>query len=192
MLALYVTDPWPEFYARGMKTWEIRSYPIRYRGDVLIVSSKTHTVVCRMTLRDIVPLTKELWEMNFDKHRTSCSYEDLPYRKKTGMAYAWILSDPVAYDRQIHIARDGRKPYHEVDDSVVAGVPFHPIVFHAERLACKFIGGTMLIYWLKRKYFALVCITDLATGKSRLVRNEVRPEEEESIVRQLVVQSDDR
>ena len=28
MLALYVVDPWPSFYAKGMKTWEIRSYSV--------------------------------------------------------------------------------------------------------------------------------------------------------------------
>lgn len=54
MLALYVVDPWPSFYTKGMKTWEIRSYPTDYRGDVLIVSFHTNKVVCKMTLRDCV------------------------------------------------------------------------------------------------------------------------------------------
>lgn len=71
MLSLYVTDPWPNFYSKGMKTWEIRSYPTDYRGDILIVSSHTNTVVCKMNVVNCFPLTKELWEMNFDKHRTS-------------------------------------------------------------------------------------------------------------------------
>lgn len=72
MLALYVVDPWPSFYTKGMKTWEIRSYPTDYRGDVLIVSFHTNKVVCKMTLRDCVPLTKELWEIPQSEDDTLC------------------------------------------------------------------------------------------------------------------------
>lgn len=39
-------------------------------------------------LVDCIPLNKERWEMNFEKHRTSCDCECLPYRKDTSPAYA--------------------------------------------------------------------------------------------------------
>lgn len=185
MLVLYVVDPWPSFYAKGMKTWEVRSYPTDYRGDVLIVSSYTNKVICKMTLRDCVPLTKELWEMHFDKHRTSCSFERLPYRQKTGTAYAWVLSEAVAYEDAVVVSREGRKPYHMIDDALVAGKTVEPIVFKSERLACKFLGDTMLIYWIKRSYFALVCISDLSSGRTELVTDEIGEGEVTYIVNQL-------
>lgn len=77
MLGIFVKSPWPNFYKKGMKTWEIRSYPTDYRGDVLFIESGTNKVICKMSLADCIPLTKERWEMNFEKHRTSCSYEEL-------------------------------------------------------------------------------------------------------------------
>lgn len=185
MLALYVVDPWPSFYEKGMKTWEIRSYPTDYRGDVLIVSSYTNKVICKMTLKDCVPLTKELWEMHFDKHRTSCNFERLPYRQKTGTAYAWVLSEAVAFKEAVEVSREGRKPYHMIDDALVAGKTVEPIVFKPERLACKFLGNTMLIYWIRKNYFALVCISDLSTGRTELVTDEICEAEVPYIVNQL-------
>lgn len=185
MLALYVVDPWPSFYAKGMKSWEIRSYPTDYRGDVLIVSSHTNKVVCKMTLKDCVPLTKELWEMHFDKHRTSCGFERLPYRQKTGTAYAWALSEAVAYKEVVEVSREGKKPYHMIDDILVVGMSAEPIVFKSERLACKFLGDTMLIYWIKKNYFALVCISDLTSGRTEVVTDEINKTEILDIMKQL-------
>lgn len=49
-----------------MKSWEIRSYPTDYRGDILIIESKTNRAICKMKLTDCIPLTKERWEMNFE------------------------------------------------------------------------------------------------------------------------------
>lgn len=69
MLGIFVKTPWPDFYKKGMKTWEIRSYPIDYRGDVLLIESGTNKAICKMSLIDCIPLTKERWEMNFEKHR---------------------------------------------------------------------------------------------------------------------------
>ena len=88
MLGIFVRSPWPDFYKKGMKTWEIRSYPTDYRGDVLLIESGTNKIICKMYLKECLPLTKERWEMNFEKHRTSCSYEELPYRKDNSPAYA--------------------------------------------------------------------------------------------------------
>ena len=185
MLALYVVDPWPSFYAKGMKTWEIRSYSTDYRGDVLIINSHTNKVVCKMTLKDCVPLTKELWEMHFDKHRTSCSFEDLPYLQKNGIAYAWVLSNPEAYKKPVVVVREGKKPYHMIGDDIVEGISVDPIIFKPERLACKFLGNTMLLYWIRKKYFALVCICDLKNGNSKIVTDEIDESEISYVVSQL-------
>lgn len=66
MLGLFVKKPWPSFYKKGMKSWEIRSYPTDYRGDILIIESETNRAICKMKLTDCILLTKELWEMNFE------------------------------------------------------------------------------------------------------------------------------
>ena len=54
--------------------------------------------------------------------------------EKNGKAYAWILSRSVAYERPIQIQREGRRPYHMVEDSVLNGAKYKPIDFQAERL----------------------------------------------------------
>lgn len=56
MLGIFVKTPWPDFYKKGMKTWEIRSYPIDYRGDVLLIESGTNKAICKMSLIDCIPL----------------------------------------------------------------------------------------------------------------------------------------
>ena len=68
MFGLFVTDLWSKFYRKGMKTWDIRSYPTNYRGPIVIINNQNNKVVCKMDLIDCIPLTKELWEMNFEKH----------------------------------------------------------------------------------------------------------------------------
>lgn len=105
MLGLFITESWSSFYSKGMKTWEIRNYPTDYRGDIALIESHSNIIVCKMQLNDCIPLSKERWEMNYEKHRTTCSYENLPYRKNGSPAYAWILSDPVVFDEEIVISR---------------------------------------------------------------------------------------
>ena len=41
MKALSVKQPWASFISEGMKTIETRSWPTKYRGDILICASKT-------------------------------------------------------------------------------------------------------------------------------------------------------
>ena len=37
-----------------------------------------------------------------------------------------------------------------IDDALVIGKLVESISFHTERLACKFLGDTMFIYWIKK------------------------------------------
>ena len=188
MLGLFVTNPWPAFYNKGMKTWEIRSYPINYRGAIAIIDSKSNTVICQMHLKDCIPLNKERWEMNFEKHRTLCDYESLPYRKNNSPAYAWVLENPIKYTENITLHRNDRKPYMELDAAIFDGKTSTPISFVSERLACKFVGQTMLIYWLKKNYFALVAISDLESGNTRLVTDEIAENEIDYVISQINAQ----
>ena len=185
MLGLFITEPWPKFYIKGMKTWEIRSYPTDYRGDILLIDSASNHIVCKMQLTNCIPLSKERWEMNFDKHRVSCSYESLPYKSNNTPAYAWVLNNPVCYDSKIKISRHSHSPYEDIDSSIVNNKATHPIIFHAERLACKFIGDTMLIYWLKKNYFALVAIVDTSSYNTKIISSEISENELDLIINQL-------
>ncbi|CUN85877.1 ASCH domain-containing protein [Roseburia inulinivorans] len=185
MLGLFVKKPWSSFYKKGMKSWEIRSYPTDYRGDILIIESKTNRAICKMKLTDCIPLTKERWEMNFEKHRTSCSFESLPYHNNSHPAYAWVLSFPELILGDTRIERKDKKPFIELDDSISDDLDFERIEFLPERLACKFLGNTMLVYWLKKNYFALVAMTDLSTYSTRIITDEIGQNEIDYIIAQL-------
>lgn len=65
MLGLFVAKPWPSFYRKGMKTWEIRTYPTDYHGDIVLIESHSNIIVCKMQLNDCIPLSKERWKMNY-------------------------------------------------------------------------------------------------------------------------------
>lgn len=185
MLGIFVISPWPNFYKKGMKTWEIHSFPIDYRGDVLLIESGTNKAICKMSLKDCFPLTKERWEMNFEKHRTSCSYEELPYRKYNSPAYAWVLEYPFSLAEPLSIQRTNSHSYIDVSDSILKDIALAPICFSPERIACKFIGDTMLLYWMKRNYFALVCIVNLKTNTTQIITSEIKAEEVDFIINQL-------
>ncbi len=43
----------------------------------------------------------------------------------------------------------------------------------------------MLIYWIKKNYFALIAVSDLNSGKTQLVTNEISDDEIEYIITQL-------
>lgn len=185
MLGLFVKKPWPSFYKKGMKSWEIRSYPTDYRGDILIIESETNRAICKMKLTDCILLTKELWEMNFEKHRTSCCFESLPYRSNSHPAYAWVLSFPELILSETRIKRIDKRPFIEIDASISNGLDYKRIEFFPERFACKFLGNTMLIYWLKKNYFALVAMTNLSTYATKMITEEIGQNEIDYIITQL-------
>ena len=185
MLALYITNPWPNFYSKGMKTWEVRSYPIDYRGDILLINAHSNTIICKMKLLDCITLTKERWEMNYEKHRISCSYETLPYRGTNSPAYAWILSSPVLFENTIHIKRTTNKPYFHINENIFDGHKTLPIIFKAERIACKFLGDTMFLYWMKKNYFALISITNLVSNNTQIITSEIDQSELDYVISQI-------
>jgi len=85
MKALSVKQPWANLIATGIKTIETRTWATRYRGDLLIVSSRSPKIEpagCAIAIIRIVdcrPMVKE------DETAAGC-------RLYSG-AYAWILSD---------------------------------------------------------------------------------------------------
>lgn len=185
MMGLFVTHPWPLFYKKGMKTWEIRSYPTEYRGKLLIIESKTNTVISLVELIDCVPLSKELWEMNFEKHRVSCPFDVLPYRKTNGDAFAWVIKNNAVFDEKYKITRSDNRPYITLEEQFLNGKKFHPIDVKSERLACKFLGDTMLMYWLRKNYFALIAVVDIPTGTTKIITDEIKDTEVDYVIEQI-------
>lgn len=100
-------------------------------------------------------------------------------------AYAWILTNPIKYTDTISIQRLDKKPYINLDESLFIKKTTKPIEFNSERLACKFLGQTMFIL---KKYFALVTISDLLTGETKLVADEIANNEGEYVISQLYAQ----
>lgn len=189
MLGIFITKPWPAFYRKGLKTWEIRNYPINYRGEVVLIESHSNKVVCKMQLQDCIPLSKERWEMNFEKHRTSCSYEELPYRKNGSPAYAWILSNPAVFEDEITILRTSSQPYMQLDNTLFMDKATRQINFYSERIACKFLGDSMFLYWMKKTYFALIAVVNISTGNTSLITSEISEKDINYIMNQLKADS---
>lgn len=185
MFGLFVTDLWSKFYRKGMKTWDIRSYPTNYRGPIVIINNQNNKVVCKMDLIDCIPLTKELWEMNFEKHRVSSPFETLSYRQNNKIAYAWILKNPCIYETDVFIDRPNKKPYLFLDDNLFLNNKTIDINRKNERIACKFIDTNMLLYWMKSNYFALISISNLLTGETSLILDEIKENEIEYIIEQI-------
>lgn len=74
------------------KTWEIRSTNTKIRGKILLIQSKSKTIVGQCTLTESIgPLSQEQYYQNKDKSKATST--NLPYQK----TYAWVLKDPIKY-----------------------------------------------------------------------------------------------
>lgn len=77
------------------KTWEIRGSNTSKRGRICLCESGTGLVKGTTQLIDSIPLTKELFEENRDKHKIySMSWEELTKIYKR--PYAWIFDKSYA------------------------------------------------------------------------------------------------
>ena len=94
---LILLPQWAYLILNGRKTWEVRSSNTKIRGKIGIIASKTGKIFGEVEVVDSFPLTKELFEQNFDKHRIMCSYEELPPNYK----WVWVMSNPIIYDTPI-------------------------------------------------------------------------------------------
>lgn len=100
MKALSVKQPFAELIARGRKTLEIRSWSTDYRGELLIVASKSPPVVngwprelhtgnllrgCAVCLVELVGV-RPMCEGEKDERAAWCDYDE--------GALAWVLANP--------------------------------------------------------------------------------------------------
>ena len=186
VLGIYIKRPWPTFYRSGMKTWDIRSYPTNYRGSVALIESETNHVVCTANLVECIELSKQRWEMNFDKHRVSCSFEDLPYLNAEGKSYAWIFSTLKEPLSQIELPRLSRKPIQYFNPSHFQNVDFSDISQKKERFIIKPFGEYLQVFWIQQKYLALVAVINATNGQTQLIENEIEKKDINRIKKELI------
>lgn len=87
MIAISVKQPWASMIARGEKTIETRTWKTEYRGDLLIVSSRSPVIpglpagqaLCIINLTDCRPMTRA------DETEARC--------KLYPGAWSWVLED---------------------------------------------------------------------------------------------------
>ena len=109
MKAISLKQPWANLVASGCKTIETRTWPTKYRGKILIVSSKSPanlgpagTALAIAEIVDCRPMTEE------DEDAACC--------KIYPRAQAWVLKDI----RKIEpFAVKGQLGIYEVDDELV-------------------------------------------------------------------------
>lgn len=94
MKALILKPFWCNEILNNNKTWEIRRNNCKIRGKIGLIASGTKQIYGECELIDAFPLTKELFEKNFDKHHINCKYEELPSSYK----YVWVLNNIKKYE----------------------------------------------------------------------------------------------
>lgn len=110
MKAISLKQPWATMIANEEKTVETRTWPTRYRGDILIVSSKNPKIdglpagqaLCVVELVDCRPMKKE------DEQAAQCHWYN--------GAWAWVIRNrrPVV---PVHIR--GTLGIYQVDDTQI-------------------------------------------------------------------------
>lgn len=101
MDALIMLPYWGEKILKNNKTFEIRSSGTKKVGErVALAYSRTGKLYGSVEIVDSMPLTKELWENNKDKHQIyGLSYEELIERYPH--PYIWELKDPVLFSEPL-------------------------------------------------------------------------------------------
>lgn len=110
MKAISVRQPWASLIAEGPKTIETRNWPTKYRGDLLIVSSKqpkiedlpTGQALCVVTLIDCRPMRIS------DELAAKCEYYPV--------AWSWVFKDKRPVE-PFNVT--GRLGFYEVDDDLI-------------------------------------------------------------------------
>lgn len=97
MKGLILKPFWCEAILDYNKTWEIRRTNTKIRGKICLIKSGTSQIWGECEIIDSFPLTKELFENNYDKHLINCKYEELPNNYKC----VWVLKNVKKYEKPI-------------------------------------------------------------------------------------------
>lgn len=97
MKGLIIKQKWAELILNGFKTMELRGNNTKIRGTIEIIISGTKQVYGTVDLINCLPLDKESYNNDRDRHKVDLKYEFLPYKN----TYGWILENPKLYDNPI-------------------------------------------------------------------------------------------
>lgn len=97
MDGLIIKQHWLELVLEGAKCWEIRGSRTQKRGAICLIQSGSSMIYGRTNIADCIPLTREIYERNRDKHRIEADYDSLPYKQP----YAWVFEDTEKYSEPI-------------------------------------------------------------------------------------------
>lgn len=94
-MILVVKKKWGNEIFRCGKDWEIRGCSTKKRGIVRIAVSGTGLVIGEVTLCNVLPLTREIWETNKKHHHVNMTWDELIkiYKKP----YAWVMTEQHEY-----------------------------------------------------------------------------------------------
>ncbi len=80
MYILIMNPEWGEMILKGEKTWEVRRSATNHIERIKIAYSKTKKSFGEVNLVKCIPLTKDLFEKNVDKHCIHDSWEQVTAR----------------------------------------------------------------------------------------------------------------
>ena len=76
-MILVVKKKWGNEIFHCGKDWEIRGCSTKKRGIVRIAVSGTGLVIGEVTLCNVLPLTREIWETNKKHHHVNMTWDEL-------------------------------------------------------------------------------------------------------------------
>ncbi len=97
MKALLIKQPYIDWILEGIKIWELRGSNTKIRGTIQLIQSGSGLIVGECELIDSIPLTKELFESNNNKHQSTLKYEEITYRNP----HAWVVKEAKRYKKPI-------------------------------------------------------------------------------------------
>lgn len=98
---LIIKKKWLNMILSRKKILEIRgSKTSKIGSDIYLLESGSSLIKGKCRIKGVIPITKEFWESNIDKHCVSITYEELLkiYKKP----YAWELTDVKEFSEQHH------------------------------------------------------------------------------------------
>lgn len=97
MNILIIMPEWVEKIFKFNKDWEIRGSDTKKRGWIKIAASKTGCVYGEVFLAQSIPLTRNLWNGNMEKHQVGITWDELVKRYKK--PYAWVFTEKKIYEQ---------------------------------------------------------------------------------------------
>ncbi|WP_368262909.1 ASCH domain-containing protein [Clostridium disporicum] len=97
MKGLIIKPYWADLILNNETTMELRGGRTKIRGTIGIIKSKTGQVYGEVDIIDCIPLSKEEFNQYRDKHKVTCTYEEIPYKT----LYGWVLDNVKVYDKPI-------------------------------------------------------------------------------------------